>query len=334
MGDPNGVGTEVIIKSLMDKRMTEICTPIIFGSSKLLSHTKKNLNLSEFNFHVARDMDQIRDNKVNVIQSWKEEFQVNYGSLDPKAGEFARSSLDACIEVGKKGIIDAIVTAPISKYSIQSEDFNFPGHTEYLAQHFSENKENLMILASGDLRVALCTGHLPLGEVADAIQSELIESKIKLLGKSLRYDFGIRKPKIAVLALNPHAGDNGRLGSEEKEVIQPAIEKFKDEKILVHGPFAADGFFGRGDQKKYDGILAMYHDQGLAPFKALAFGSGVNFTAGMDIVRTSPDHGTAMDIAGQGIAEERSMREAIYFALDRVRTRNGEKELLEQSMVD
>ena len=332
MGDPNGIGAEVVIKSLSDKRITELCTPIIFGSSKLLSHTKKVMNIQDFNFHVARDMQQIRENWVNVIQSWKGDFQVNYGVLDPRAGEFARASLDACIEAGKKGEIDAMVTAPFSKYAIQSENFQFPGHTEYLAEHFSENKKNLMILASGDLRVALVTGHLPIREVADHLKGELIESKIKLFAKSLRQDFGVRKPKIAVFALNPHAGDSGRLGSEEKEIITPSIEKFKDEKFLVYGPFAADGFFGQADYKKYDGVLAMYHDQGLAPFKALSFGNGVNFTAGMSIIRTSPDHGTAMAIAGQGIADESSMREALYFALDRVRVRKGEKDLIAKSM--
>ena len=315
MGDPNKIRAEVIIKSLSDKRITELCTPIIFGSSKLLSHTKKVMNIQDFNFHVARDMQQIRENWVNVIQSWKGDFQVNYGVLDPRAGEFARASLDACIEAGKKGEIDAMVTAPFSKYAIQSENFQFPGHTEYL-----------------DLRVALVTGHLPIREVADHLKGELIESKIKLFAKSLRQDFGVRKPKIAVLALNPHAGDSGRLGSEEKEIITPSIEKFKDEKFLVYGPFAADGFFGQADYKKYDGVLAMYHDQGLAPFKALSFGNGVNFTAGMSIIRTSPDHGTAMAIAGQGIADESSMREALYFALDRVRVRKGEKDLIAKSM--
>ena len=333
MGDPNGIGPEVLIKSLEDKRLMELFTPVIFGSGKLLSFTKKLLGKSEFNFHITDKADQIRQGKVNLVNCWPEEFKVNYGTIEKEAGRFALASLKACVEAAKEGNIDAIVTAPISKFAIQSDEFKFSGHTEYLAEHFSKDKENLMILANGDLRIALCTGHIPIKDISSKLSWELIEKKASLFAKSLRTDFGIRKPRIAILALNPHAGDSGALGKEEIEIISPAIVNLqKESKSIFQGPFAADGFFGEGGHLNYDGILAMYHDQGLAPFKALSFGNGVNFSAGMSIVRTSPDHGTAMNIAGKGIADAHSMREAIYFALDRLKVREGENELKKEAV--
>ncbi len=319
-GDVNGVGMEVTMKVFLDNQMLQLCTPVIYASSKLVSLQRKLLNLTEFNYNTVRSSNDILLRKVNVINCWEEEIPVDYGKSTETSGKYALRSIEHAAEDLKQNKIDAIVTAPINKHNIQSDKFRFAGHTEYFAQKFNV-QSHLMFLLSDNLRVAVVSGHVPIKSIASDISTDKIYSKIKMISQSLKRDFGIRKPRIAVLGLNPHAGDNGLLGNEEKDIIQPAIKKSFDEGTLVYGPYSADGFFGSGSFSKFDAILAMYHDQGLVPFKALAFSSGVNFTAGLPIVRTSPDHGTAYDIAGKNKASESSMREAIYCALDILRMR-------------
>ncbi|MBC7695847.1 MAG: 4-hydroxythreonine-4-phosphate dehydrogenase PdxA [Burkholderiales bacterium] len=312
-GDLNGVGLEIILKTLSDPAMLEICVPVLFSSQKTVSYFRKMLNLEDFNFNPLRDFNQVHTKKPNVFICYEEEVTIEMGKATAMAGKYARLSLEAATQALHDKKIDVLVTAPINKHNMQEAGFNYPGHTEYLGEKL-EGKP-LMLLCSGDLRVAVVTGHVPIKDVAQHITSENIISKITQLHTSLVKDFGIRKPKIAVLGLNPHAGENGAIGEEEQNVIIPAINKAK-ETMMVYGPYSADGFFGNNTQSKFDGVLAMYHDQGLIPFKALAFGSGVNFTAGLNFVRTSPDHGTAYDIAGKQIADESSFREALYAAID------------------
>jgi 4-hydroxythreonine-4-phosphate dehydrogenase len=319
-GDVNGIGLEIVMKTFLDNRMHQVCTPVIYTSSKLISLQRKLLNLSEFNYNTVRSSSDVILRKTNVINCWEEEIPVEWGKSTEVSGKYALKSIQAAANDLKEKKIDALVTAPINKHNIQSNDFKFPGHTEYFASLFNSTGY-LMFLVSNDLRVATVSGHVPLKNLAIDITTEKILVKLRIMNQSLKRDFGIRKPKIAVLGLNPHAGDNGLLGSEEKEIISPAVKKASDENMLVFGPYSADGFFGSASFKKFDGILAMYHDQGLVPFKALSFDSGVNFTAGLPIVRTSPDHGTAYDIAGKGTASEDSMREAIYYACDILRKR-------------
>lgn len=313
-GDINGIGLEVIMKTFLDNRMHQVCTPVIYASSKLISHQRKLLNFTEFNYNTARS-NEIILRKTNVINCWEEEIPVEWGKPTELSGKYALRSLQFALKELKENKIDALVTAPINKHTMQSSEFNFPGHTEYLASQFN-TKEYLMFLVSDNLRVATVSGHVPIKNLSADISIEKILGKLRLLNLSLKRDFGIRKPKLAVLGLNPHAGDNGLLGTEEKEIIQPAVQKAFDENMFVYGPYSADGFFGSGSFKKFDATLCMYHDQGLIPFKALSFTSGVNFTAGLPVVRTSPDHGTAYDIAGKGIASEDSLRESIYAAID------------------
>jgi 4-hydroxythreonine-4-phosphate dehydrogenase len=308
------------MKAFLDHQMLQLCTPVIYASSKLVSLQRKMLNLTEFNYNTVRSSAEVLLRKVNVINCWEEEIPVDFGKSTETSGKYALRSLERAAEDLKQNKIDAIVTAPINKHNIQSDQFRFAGHTEYFAQKFNA-ASYLMFLLSNDLRVAVVSGHVPLKNAAADISTEKIYSKIKLIAQSLKRDFGVRKPRIAVLGLNPHAGDDGLLGSEEKEIIHPAVKKAFDEGMLVYGPYSADGFFGSGSFLKFDAVLAMYHDQGLVPFKALSFSSGVNFTAGLPIVRTSPDHGTAYDIAGKNQANESSTREAIYYALDILRTR-------------
>lgn len=320
MGDINGVGPEVIIKTFMDNRMMQVCTPVVYGSSKVASFYRKQMNTGDFTFNIIKDASQAASKNPNMINVWDEETKVDVGEATELGGKKALQSLQATVADLKAGKIEAMVTAPINKNNIQSNEFKFPGHTEYLAEYF-ETKKYLMLLVNGNLRVGTVTGHIPLNEVSKAISKEKIIEKAEILNQSLIKDFGVRKPKIAILGLNPHAGDNGLLGKEEIEIISPAVQQLKEKGILAFGPYPADGFFGSGAFEKYDGVLAMYHDQGLAPFKAMSFSSGVNFTAGLPVVRTSPDHGTAYDIAGKNIASENSFREAIYLACDIVKNR-------------
>lgn len=325
-GDINGIGMEVIIKALADNRIFSECTPVVYSSSKIASFYKKQLNLPDFNFNAAKDASQINPKTANLVNCWEEEVALQPGKSTPEGGKYALKSLQAVVEDLKAGKVDMLVTAPLNKENIQSDQFRFPGHTEYLTQEAGVN-DSLMLLVSDDLRVGVITGHVPLSKVAGLITPDLIASKVKILNRSLQIDFGIRKPRIAVLGLNPHAGDNGVIGNEENTIIAPAVNELRAESdIMVFGPYPADGFFGSGNFKNFDGILSMYHDQGLAPFKALSFGSGVNFTAGLPIVRTSPDHGTGYDIAGKNLASEESFRNAIYLACDIYNNRQQQKE--------
>lgn len=313
-GDINGIGLEVILKTLMEPGITEICTPVLFSSQKTVSYHRKALNLDEFNFNPIRDFSQFNNKKVNVFVCYEEEVNIEIGKSTELSGKYALNSLEKATQALLNNQVDVLVTGPIHKHNIQSAEFNFPGHTEYLGAKLGG--EPLMLLCSDDLKVAVVTGHVPLKDVASKISSDKVYQKINHLYKSLKEDFGIRKPKIAVLGLNPHAGDNGVIGVEDKELIAPAVQKALDENKLVYGPYSADGFFGKGLQSQFDAVLAMYHDQGLIPFKTLAFNSGVNFTAGLNYVRTSPDHGTGYDIAGKNLADESSFKKAIYTAID------------------
>ncbi len=314
IGDINGIGMEVIIKTFRDKRMLELCTPIVFGSSKVASFHRKALGVDDFSFNIIDDADKANNKKANLINCWKEEAAIELGENTEAGGKFAFQSLEAATTALQQGVVDVLVTAPINKQNIQSEDFKFPGHTEYLAQ--KGQGEALMLMLSESMRVGVVTGHIPLDQVAANISQEKVLEKLRLFNSSLKQDFGIRKPKIAVLGLNPHAGDAGVLGEEEDTTIKPSLKTANEEGIITYGPYPADSFFGSDKLGAFDGILAMYHDQGLIPFKTLAFGKGVNFTAGLSFVRTSPDHGTAYDIAGKNEANEQSFREAIFAACD------------------
>lgn len=315
-GDINGVGLETVIKVFSDPRMAESMTPIIYAHPEVIKAHRKVVGGEEFQYNTINSASEAIAKKVNLVNVWKDyKGTVEFGKPDKDAGLFAFKSLEAAVNDLASNKVDVIVTSPINKDTIQSKDFNFPGHTEYLAK-FANTEKVLMFLVSDTLRVGIVTGHLPLKDVAQNISKDRILEKLYLMTDSLVKDFGVNRPKIAVLGLNPHAGDNGLLGTEEKEIIIPAIREANDKGLFVHGPFGADGFFGSGGYKRYDAVLAMYHDQGLAPFKALAFDNGVNFTAGLPVVRTSPDHGTCYDIAGQGIADEASLRAAVFTACD------------------
>ena len=320
IGDVNGIGPEVVIKALMDSRLMKYMTPVVYCSSKVLSFYRKKLKLEQFNYHQARDFDSIHHKKVNVMSFSNDNIEIKCGEITREAGEYAFQSLEKACEDMEAGKIQGLVTAPINKDNIQSEDFKFPGHTEYLADKFGK-KENLMFMVSDSLRVGVVTGHMPLTQVPGALSQELITRKLTVMMASLKRDFNIAKPKIAVLGLNPHAGENGLLGSEEIDIITPAIEAFRNKGNLVFGPLPADGFFGSGQFKQYDAVLAMYHDQGLIPFKSLTFEEGVNFTAGLDIVRTSPDHGTAYAIAGKDLGSPASFLKALFTAKDIIESR-------------
>lgn len=314
IGDINGIGLEVITKTFRDKRMQELCTPIVFGSSKVASFHRKALEIDDFSFNIIDTVDKANNKKANLINCWKEEASIELGENTEAGGKFAFQSLEAATTALQKGEVDVLVTAPINKQNIQSADFQFPGHTEYLAQ--KGDGEALMLMLSERMRIGVVTGHIPLDQVAEAISQEKVLEKLRLFNQSLKQDFGIRKPKIAVLGLNPHAGDAGVLGKEEDNTIKPALKIAKEEGIVTYGPYPADSFFGSDKLAAFDGVLAMYHDQGLIPFKTLAFGKGVNFTAGLSFVRTSPDHGTAFEIAGKNEANEQSFREAVFAACD------------------
>ena len=314
-GDINGVGYEVILKALADNRMLEVCTPVIYGSAKAAGYYKKQLGLESLNLQLIREAGEASGKRINLINCNKEETKVEAGVATPEAGRAALQALEAAVSDLQSGLIDALVTAPINKSTIQSDVFTFHGHTEYLESK-DKGSKSLMILANEGLRIALVTTHIPVAQVASTLTEELILEKLRTLNAALKRDFSIVRPRIAVLSLNPHAGDNGLLGTEEQTIIIPAMEKAMAEGIVCTGPLAADGLFGSGNFKHYDAVLAMYHDQGLAPFKALAMENGVNITAGLSFVRTSPAHGTAYDIVGKGESNEQSMRSAIYSACD------------------
>ncbi len=301
IGDYNGIGIEVIIKTLKDHRILELCTPIIYGTTRILSYYKKALKVEQFTYATLHNIDQPNPKTINVFSCWNNEAQVNVGVPTEQSGKHAVQALTIASQHLAEGKIDALVTAPIHKENVQSEKFQYPGHTEFLA-HFFNSEDPLMLMVSGDLRVGVATGHIPLNGVDDRLSKDLIMSKLRTMIKSLQVDFGISKPRIAVLGLNPHSGNNGLMGDQEEKIIFPAIEEIRSQKNLVYGPYAADGFFGKGSYQKFDAVLAMYHDQGLIPFKTLSFGQGVNYTAGLPIVRTSPDHGTGFDIAGKDLA--------------------------------
>jgi 4-hydroxythreonine-4-phosphate dehydrogenase len=325
-GDINGVGLEVVMKTFLDNRMHQICTPVIYASNKMVSLQRKMLNMNDLQYITVKSGNDIILRKTNVINCWEEEVPVEFGKDTADGGKYALRSLESAISDLKEKHIDVLITSPINKHNIQSAEFKFKGHTEYLAEKFP-SPAHLMFLVSDTLRVAVVSGHIPMKEVAAFLSQDKIVTTLKLMNQSLKRDFNVRKPKIAVLGLNPHAGDAGLLGKEESEIIIPSIKKCFDEGLFVYGPYSADGFFGSSAYKNFDAVLAMYHDQGLIPFKTIAFSSGVNFTAGLSIVRTSPDHGTAYDIAGKGIASEDSFREAIYTAIDIAKNREEYDEI-------
>lgn len=325
-GDINSIGYEVIIKALSDPTIIDICSPVIYGSPKVAAYHRKALNLSTLNFNNIRVPEEAHLKKINMINCLDDNIRVELGKSTPQGGEAALISLEKAVADLKDGKIDVLITAPIDKKNIQSENFRFNGHTDYL-KSVAGCSEALMFMISESMRIGMATDHIPLKDVSGQITIEKIIRKIRLMNHSLLLDFGIRKPRIAVLGLNPHAGDNSLLGNEEASIIEPAILQAQKEGIMAFGPFPADGFFGAGSFAKFDGILAMYHDQGLTPFKALSFDSGVNFTAGLPFIRTSPVHGTAFDIAGKGEASENSFRQAMYLACDIFRNRTMYKEI-------
>lgn len=313
IGDLNGIGSEIILKTFEDARMLEFCTPVIFANTKVLSLINKVLETNIY-FHGIDNLNQVVFGKINVLNIWKENVTIDFGKENQQLGKYAVQSFKQAVKALKESKIDVLVTAPINKFTAESDEFKFAGHTEYLNQELEG--EALMLLISEDLRVGLITGHVPLKDVSSKLNEELIQKRVEVLEKSLIQDFSINKPKIAILGLNPHCGDGGVIGNEDDKILKPTIQKLFEKGHLVFGPFSADGFFGNESYKKYDAVLATYHDQGLIPFKTLAFGQGVNYTAGLDKIRTSPDHGTAFDIAGKGKADFSSFREAVYLALD------------------
>ncbi len=321
-GDLNGIGLEVIIKTFADSRMLDICTPVIFASNKVINYYRKIVTEHAINFSSTKDMTKLNPKQVNIFNCWEEEVPIQPGVLTDAAGKYAVRSLMVATQCLKDGELDGIVTAPIHKSNTNLPDFPFTGHTPFFKEKFGA-KDVVMILFSENLRVALATEHIPVSKVASSITKELIVSKLAVLKDSLIRDFGIDKPRIAVLGLNPHAGDEGLIGTEEQTIIKPAIEQAKQNNTLVFGPYSADSFFARGHYTDFDAVLAMYHDQGLVAFKSLAMGEGVNFSAGISVIRTSPDHGTAFDIAGKNQAEPDSFREAIFRCIDLYNQRNG-----------
>lgn len=319
VGDINGVGLEVILKSLV-QNITDFCTPVIYCSSKIVAYHKNIVGAESFQFSSSPSAHNARHGKINVVNCWQDDVNISLGKLTEIGGKYARISLEQATNDLQEGLIDALVTAPINKKAMQMAGFKYPGHTEFLADRF-QVKNSLMLMVSDSLRIGLVTNHLPIKDVAAAITKEQVAIKINLLNETLKRDFGLEKPTIAVLGLNPHAGDEGAIGSEEEEIIRPAVVEAKKKGVMALGPFPADGFFGSGQHRKYDGILAMYHDQGLVAFKSLTFGNGVNFTAGLPHVRTSPDHGTGYDIAGTNSADHSSFLRALYLSLDITRCR-------------
>jgi 4-hydroxythreonine-4-phosphate dehydrogenase len=321
IGDVNGIGMEVIIKSLLNKDINKTFTPVVYGSSKVASFFKKEMHLNDFNFNLIKNISEINTKQSNMLNVWDNEIKIELGQVTPTGGEYAIKSLRAAVEHLKEGKIHGLVTAPINKSNVQSAAFNYKGHTDYLADEFKVGENYAMMLVSDNLRVSLITEHVPLAEVSKNITIEKIVNKITVINQALKTDFMIPRPVIALLGLNPHAGDNGLLGKEELHVIMPAIEQLKQKGIVCLGPYSADGYWANGTYNKFDCTVAMYHDQGLIPFKQLCFETGVNYTAGLPVVRTSPDHGTAYDIAKSFTANENSMRQAIYTAIDIAKNR-------------
>lgn len=329
IGDLNGIGSEIILKTFEDSRMLEFCTPVIFANVKVLSYIKKSLNINT-PLHGIDKLEQLVIGKVNVLNLWQESVDINFGENNDKIGNYAIKSFTSATNALKNNKIDVLVTAPINKYNIQSDEYSFPGHTDYLNKELEGDA--LMLMVHNNLRVGLLTDHIPVNEVSKHLTEKLILKKIETVKNSLIQDFEINKPKIAVLSLNPHAGDNGVIGKEDDTILKPTLKKIFDNKTLVFGPFAADGFFGNNQHLKYDAVIATYHDQGLIPFKTLSFGNGVNYTAGLDKIRTSPDHGTAYEIAGKGIADFVSFKEAVYTAIDIYNSRNRYLEISENPL--
>ncbi len=324
VGDLNGIGGEIIIRTFEDKRMLDFCTPIIFASVRVFSFLKKHFK-SELQYLGVNRPKEIINGKLNVMNVWREDIKIEFGKENKKAGEYSIKSLEAATKALINNEIDVLVTAPINKHNIQSERFKFPGHTDYLAKKLEG--ESLMLMVTNNLKVGLLTDHVPIKDIASHITPDLIEKKLSKLHSSLLQDFGIRKPKIAVLGINPHTGDNGVIGNEDDEILKPTLKKIRENGKLVFGPYAADSFFGSDNFKNFDAIMASYHDQGLIPFKTLSFGMGVNYTAGLNRVRTSPDHGTAYEIAGKGVADHGSFKEAVFTAIKIFMTRNEYKDL-------
>jgi 4-hydroxythreonine-4-phosphate dehydrogenase len=324
VGDLNGIGCEVALKTFQDKRMLDYCTPIFFASNKIISTQKNTLQIN-IDFHGVQKISEVLDGKINVLNIWKEEPKLEFGKATEEVGSFAIKSLKAATEALKAEEIDVLVTAPINKNNIQSEEFAFPGHTDFLAAELEG--ESLMFMVADELKIGLLTDHLAVKDAPEAINPILIRTKVRTIEKSLQIDFGIRRPKVALLGINPHSGDNGTIGKEDDEVLKPVIKEMSDAGHLVFGPYAADSFFGSDGYKNFDAVLAAYHDQGLIPFKTLSFGNGVNYTAGLDRVRTSPDHGTAYEIAGKGHADFGSFKAAVFMALGIFKNRQEHKEL-------
>lgn len=329
IGDLNGIGSEVILKTFEDTRMLELCTPVIFANAKIVSFLRKELNI-DIAIHGIDKIEQLVVGKINVLNVWREGVNLELGKNDDVVGSYAIKSFVAATKALKEGLVDVLVTAPINKYNIQSEEFKFPGHTDYLDKELEGDA--LMLMVHDDLRVGLLTDHVPVNEVAKHLNEKLISSKIKTIIQTLKQDFEIEKPKVAVLGLNPHSGDNGVIGQEEEKIIKPALKKLFEAGNMVFGPFPADGFFGSAQYEKYDAVIATYHDQGLIPFKTLSFGNGVNYTAGLNKIRTSPDHGTAYEIAGKGVANHESFKEAVYLAIDIFKKRNDYQELIKNPL--
>ena len=320
VGDLNGIGIELIIKTFSDNRIMDFCTPIVFASSKVLNFYRKLSPDVSINYTSIKEISRAIPKQLNVINVWEEDVDIQPGQMNETGGKYGVRSLQAAVQALKEKTIDALITAPLHKFTMQSSEFNFTGHTPYLQQAF-QAEDVLMLMIAENMRVGLLTEHVAIGEVARQITKEKIIQKINLLKNSLKKDFGIEKPKIAILGLNPHAGDEGLVGKEEKEIIRPAVLESKKNDVIVMGPYSADAFFARGNHEKFDAVLAMYHDQGLIPFKSLAIGEGTNFTAGLPVVRTSPDHGTAFDIAGKNKADESSFRAAVFAAIEICDTR-------------
>jgi len=329
IGDLNGIGGEITLKILEDNRILEFCTPIIFASSKVISFLKNHFKYN-LSFNAVHKTEQIVHGKINVVNLWKENINIEFGKEDPKIGAYAIQSLMAATQELKKGNIDMLLTAPINKHSIQSDEFNFPGHTDYLNQELEG--ESLMFMVTESLKVGLLTDHVPIKDIASHIDEDLITSKIETIYKSLRVDFAIRKPKIAVLGINPHTGDNGVIGNEDDTILRPTLKKIRETGKLIYGPYSADSFFGSNNYKNFDAVVATYHDQGLIPFKTLSFGQGVNYTAGLNKVRTSPDHGTAYEIAGKGVADASSFNEALFTGIQIVKNRESHRLILENPL--
>lgn len=325
-GDMNGIGYEIIMKTFQDLRILESITPVVYGSSKVASYHRKSLNISEINFNLVKNADSAISKRVNIVNVTHDEVKIDLGKSTEIAGQLAYMALEAATQDLLQHHIDVLVTAPINKKNIQTANFRFPGHSEYLADK-AGSKDHLMLMVCDKLRIGVITGHIPLKDVPGTITTELLLRKIELMNRSLTRDFGIIKPKIALLGLNPHAGDLGVIGHEEEQVIIPAVEKAWNRNWIVYGPYSADGFFGSDNYLKFDGILAMYHDQGMIPFKTLSFDKGINFTAGLPFVRTSPAHGTAYDIAGKNEASPNSFREAVFLAIDIFNKRKAFDEL-------